>query len=74
VETSPWMRALQKEALMREEIDVFWNESVDEVPLAENGEFTMVVAHEFFDALPIHILEVCMLKTYILSLFSLFFH
>jgi len=36
--------------------DLFWHDSLDEVQ-QNTEEYTMVVAHEFFDALPIHVLE-----------------
>ncbi|KAH8117956.1 DUF185-domain-containing protein [Phellopilus nigrolimitatus] len=72
VETSPPMRALQRKTLApllrtleaeRGQADVVrWRDSLEDV--AENTHvdaqtFTMVLAHEFFDALPVHVLEKC---------------
>ena len=69
VETSAAMRGMQERKLsevgkqkgLREDFTVKWCDSVEEVPAqAEEMEemFTMVTAHEFFDALPVHLLEV----------------
>lgn len=60
VETSASMRANQKDILTFNEnphVNVNWHDSLNEIspsPL----EYTMLVAHEFFDALPIHMLQV----------------
>ncbi|KAH9074340.1 putative S-adenosyl-L-methionine-dependent methyltransferase MidA, partial [Lactarius deliciosus] len=35
---------------------IHWHDSIDDVPAA-NGIYTMLVAHEFFDALPFHLIE-----------------
>ncbi|KAL8277861.1 hypothetical protein RQP46_009680 [Phenoliferia psychrophenolica] len=59
IETSDAMRAEQKGKLERAgfaAIETHWWGSVDEVPKSED-EFTVIVAHEFFDALPIHVFE-----------------
>lgn len=72
VETSQTMRKLQKETLEGalevcrkkgmgvDEGAVGWHDSLDELREASSTEdvFTMVVAHEFFDALPVHVIEV----------------
>ena len=57
VETSPAMRAMQQEKLERSNIEVHWHNSIYEITFSPS-EYTMLVAHEFFDALPIHILKV----------------
>ena len=36
---------------------IHWHDSIDDVPAA-NSIYTMLVAHEFFDALPFHLIEV----------------
>ncbi|KAH9046947.1 S-adenosyl-L-methionine-dependent methyltransferase [Lactarius deliciosus] len=35
---------------------IHWHDLIDDVPAA-NGIYTMLVAHEFFDALPFHLIE-----------------
>ncbi|MDQ0314227.1 class I SAM-dependent methyltransferase [Amorphus orientalis] len=49
VETSPRLRALQKETLRACPVPVAWRNAIDEVPPGP----LLVVANEFFDALPI---------------------
>ncbi|PPQ69180.1 hypothetical protein CVT24_000028 [Panaeolus cyanescens] len=59
VETSPSMRALQDAKLQKSErkkVQFHWHNSISEIP-TETNEYTMLVAHEFFDALPIHVLQ-----------------
>ena len=54
------MREVQKKKLEETgfgQVETKWWGSVGEVPKSED-EFTVVVAHEFFDAMPIHIFEV----------------
>ena len=63
VETSPAMRALQQAKLEHFHIKIHWHNSINEITFSPS-EYTMLVAHEFFDALPIHILQV-RLYTYI---------
>ena len=59
VETSQPMRKLQKSKLSAIKHDVQWYDSIDDVPQDVDGKtFTMVLAHEFFDALPIDIYQV----------------
>ena len=72
VETSPSMRNLQGETLKKTLEDckkrgmnmdagsVEWHDSLDDVRNASraDGVFTMLVAHEFFDALPVDIIQV----------------
>lgn len=71
VETSPMMREFQETSLKPWRAQsgyaltdrILWRNSVDDVlgdkenkPDAET--FTILVAHEFFDALPVHVIEV----------------
>lgn len=65
VENSPGLRDIQKEALANagfRDTKTEWWGSVGEVPKSED-EFTIVIAHEFFDAMPVHIFEVRCLPT-----------
>ncbi|KAJ7639431.1 S-adenosyl-L-methionine-dependent methyltransferase [Roridomyces roridus] len=60
VETSPTLRALQEARLEPEagkyNCTLGWHDSIGDIaPSAE--EYTMVVAHEFFDALPFHTIQ-----------------
>ncbi|KAL1664203.1 S-adenosyl-L-methionine-dependent methyltransferase [Schizophyllum commune] len=58
VETSQPMRKLQKSKLSAFKHDVHWYDSIDDIPQDVDGKtFTMVLAHEFFDALPIDIYQ-----------------
>ncbi|KAF8503841.1 S-adenosyl-L-methionine-dependent methyltransferase [Gautieria morchelliformis] len=61
VENSSMMRSrqAQKLAAWRESqnIPFYWWDSIEDMPVASDDEFTMVVAHEFFDALPVNIIE-----------------
>ncbi|KAK0446166.1 S-adenosyl-L-methionine-dependent methyltransferase [Armillaria borealis] len=60
VETSPSMQALQNDNLLpfsqKGGWDLAWNESIDEIE-PSSSDYTMLVAHEFFDALPVSMLE-----------------
>lgn len=54
------MRALQQAKLSSNkqlDIEIHWHDSINEIT-SSPSEYTMLVAHEFFDALPIHILQV----------------
>jgi len=66
VETSPAMRALQNEKLhpsvAKAGCQLHWHDSVDDI--TPSDQFSLVVAHEFFDALPVHVLQVCCLLPY----------
>ncbi|KAJ6545037.1 S-adenosyl-L-methionine-dependent methyltransferase [Mycena vulgaris] len=60
VETSPALRALQDTRIspsaLKYGCTLEWHDSVDQIhPSSE--EYTMVIAHEFFDALPFHTIE-----------------
>jgi SAM-dependent MidA family methyltransferase len=61
IENSHAMQAIQEEKLLPASKvgpwDLSWHDSLDDLP-QETGDYTMLVAHEFFDALPINILEV----------------
>jgi NADH dehydrogenase [ubiquinone] 1 alpha subcomplex assembly factor 7 len=61
IENSHALQAIQEEKLLPASMvgrwDLLWHDSLDDVP-QETEEYTMLVAHEFFDALPIHVLEV----------------
>jgi NADH dehydrogenase [ubiquinone] 1 alpha subcomplex assembly factor 7 len=57
------MRALQKEKLQpsveKAGCQLHWHDSINDV--IPSNQFSLVVAHEFFDALPVHVLQVCCL-------------
>jgi Putative S-adenosyl-L-methionine-dependent methyltransferase len=61
IENSHTMQAIQEEKLLLASRvgpwELSWHDSLDDVQ-QETGDYTMLVAHEFFDALPIHVLEV----------------
>ncbi|KAH9041591.1 DUF185-domain-containing protein [Lactarius pseudohatsudake] len=60
VESSLSLRAVQQKKLEpwdgKNGLKIHWHDSIDDVPAA-NGIYTMLVAHEFFDALPFHLIE-----------------
>jgi NADH dehydrogenase [ubiquinone] 1 alpha subcomplex assembly factor 7 len=68
VESSPALRAVQQNKLRqwdgRNGLKLHWYDSIDDVPAA-HGIYTMLVAHEFFDALPFHLIEVRRLRSLI---------
>lgn len=68
VETSPAMRNLQKEKLhlvAKAGCQLHWHDSINDI--TPSNHFSLVVAHEFFDALPVHVLQVCCVYTMLLS-------
>lgn len=58
VETSQALRAIQAQTLesSKRNIDFQFHHSISDVPHSP-AQYTMLIAHEFFDALPIHILQ-----------------
>ncbi|KAI6155219.1 DUF185-domain-containing protein [Pisolithus tinctorius] len=60
VETSPAMRTLQESKLKHivhnGSPGLVWHDALDDVPRSPNT-YTILVAHEFFDALPVHLIE-----------------
>ncbi|BGP23719.1 DUF185 family protein [Rhodotorula toruloides] len=59
VEASEQLQRVQKQKLAETgfaETETRWYGDVKEIPVSKN-EFTVLIAHEFFDALPIHIFE-----------------
>lgn len=61
VETSRTLRELQEKKLnpivSRNGWNIHWHDSIEDVP-RDDTHYTMLVAHEFFDALPFHLIEV----------------
>ena len=55
VEISPALERLQRDALVASDVPVSWHRSIDEVP---EGPL-VVLANEFFDALPVHQAVMC---------------
>ncbi|KAF5359488.1 hypothetical protein D9756_003275 [Leucocoprinus leucothites] len=58
VETSQALRAVQEQKLAssKRNINLHFHHSISDVP-QNPKQYTMLVAHEFFDALPIHLLQ-----------------
>ena len=61
VENSARMRNLQESKLRKASQDgnfeIVWHDAIEEIE-HEEDVFTMLVAHEFFDALPVNVIEV----------------
>jgi len=61
VESSPSLRAVQEKKLEawdgKSGLKLHWHDTIENVPTPD-GVYTMLVAHEFFDALPFHLIEV----------------
>lgn len=64
------MRTLQNEKLRpyveKVGCQLHWHDSVNDI--APSNQYSLVIAHEFFDALPIHLLQVCRLCIILLQL------
>lgn len=69
VETSPMLREMQLKKLHRftvkkptkvYDFPMTWHDSIEEILEQEvdKDTYTIVIAHEFFDALPVHLIEV----------------
>lgn len=60
VESSATMRALQEGKLRKASqecnFQIMWHDAIEEIE-PEEDVFTMLVAHEFFDALPVNVIE-----------------
>ncbi|KAL0567551.1 hypothetical protein V5O48_014437 [Marasmius crinis-equi] len=56
VETSPSMRMMQEKKLGEQGWDIQWHDSLDSISPSSDA-YTMLIAHEFFDALPFHVLK-----------------
>ena len=61
VESSPALRAVQEKKLRawggKRGLEILWHDAIEDIPTTD-GVYTMLVAHEFFDALPFHLIEV----------------
>ena len=72
VETSSAMRDLQKAKLQPQAnqlgCKLHWHDAIDDIPPSKG--FSMILAHEFFDALPFHLLQVRFHVVIILSTFT----
>lgn len=66
METSHPLRSVQEQALKPfvEEFgwSIQWHDNLDVIEPADK-QYTMVLAHEFFDALPFHLIEVSLLSS-----------
>jgi len=66
VETSPHLKKTQLDKIRAPLITtaethdlLHWHNALEDIPAPNPSAFTMVIAHEFFDALPVHIMEKC---------------
>jgi len=65
VETSRPLRSVQEQALKpfveKCGWNIQWHDNLDGITPTDT-QYTMVLAHEFFDALPFHLIEVSLLE------------
>ncbi|KAG8930646.1 hypothetical protein FRC01_002450 [Tulasnella sp. 417] len=54
VETSEHLRKKQNEKLEKYGVPLSWHDRIEDVP---QDAYSLIVAHEFFDAMPIHVLQ-----------------
>ena len=57
VDASPFLKSVQRNRLkgFTDDLDIAWFDRVEEVP---KNQFTIYLAHEFFDALPVFLFKV----------------
>lgn len=78
IETSPMLREMQLKKLHRftvkkptkvYDFPMTWHDSIEEILEQEvdKDTYTVVIAHEFFDALPVHLIEVSINLCHIIS-------
>ena len=69
IESSRAMRSVQElklqSSVQKVGCAVSWHDTLEELQPSPDM-FTMLIAHEFFDALPIHIIQVCPLRCQLL--------
>ena len=77
VESSPALRVVQEKKLQawggKSSLELHWHDSIEDIPTTD-GVYTMLVAHEFFDALPFHLIEVRRRHLYRCETHTLNFH
>ena len=75
METSPAMRTAQEATLgplaETHGWSLTWHDSIEQIPY-DAGMFTLLLAHEFFDALPFHLIQVRLLPYRYLTLLKIF--
>ena len=66
METSYPLRSVQEQALKpfveEHDWEIRWHDNLDAIT-PTNKQYTMVLAHEFLDALPFHLIEVSLLPS-----------
>lgn len=81
VETSSLMKGMQQGTLRSilerfegsSNIKLEWYDTLENIPRQEDV-FTILVAHEFFDALPFHLIRVCRADRFFLILYVSYTH